>query len=681
MTTVQQLLNIKHVDAILHCIRSDATVLEAMRMMTAWKIGALLVMDDGKMKGMLSESDYARKVILQNRKSSTIHVGEIMTTDVLTANPSDPLGDCMEKMLANHIRHLPVLKEGIPITVISIMDVLRSNLLEKNRHPSVEKPSRRQAHIVTQLLAKAKSLHQRSIPSLFDDDSHRAQNWAFSCSRLQIDCSRNRLDNKTLELLIEYARAKRLPQLIKALFTGEHINSSEDKPALHWIFRCGYIPVSRLGDRNIHAFMETQRCALRALEQQVFKGALCGYSGKPLRHILNIGIGGSDIGPRLLHQSLHAHIRNGYSVDFLSNTDPYTLSQLLAKTDPEITLCIISSKSFSTAETLLNAQSVRAWMRSKAGSRDCSQQFWAITSNLEAASAFGIAAQHTFELPEWVGGRYSLWSAIALPTILCCGMDVYLDLLRGGNEMDTHFRQTDLAKNVPALLGMLDVWHRDFCATHTLACIPYDNRLGLLPEYLAQLFMESNGKGIRRTENGIPDSCAPVLWGGVGSNNQHSFSQLLHQGLETHPADFLVGLSPSMEHPEHHAMLFANCLAQTQVLMHGHREEGAPHKDLPGNRPSNLILYDKLDPETLGNLIALYEHRAFTQAMIWDINPFDQWGVEYGKCTANNFLHLLLSSNNGEQGIPEPDASSLRAIKAYQQAQMALDSDPSQNKD
>lgn len=517
-------------------------------------------------------------------------------------------------------------------------------------------------HLREKLRQHGRQALQLPLAQCLSADPRRAVRYRLRAGPLYIDYSRNRIDDAILALLIEYAEACRLSARITQLFAGAALNSTENQPALHWTWRAGAGQMVQAGLERLAQSAE----AVRA-------GSLRGFSGRPLKHIVNIGIGGSDLGVRLLHDALSARYReDSLDVDFLSNLDPKDQQGVLEGSDPESTLFVICSKSFTTQETLCNAARARSWLQAAAGGRDSSGQFFAVTAAPSAAIEFGIRPEQVLVIQDGLVGRYSLWSPMSLAAVLALGFAPFRALLAGAEEMDQHFQSTPLAENAPVLLGLLDVWNHSFCGLHTQACIPYDQDLAMLPAYLAQLFMESNGKGVTH-DGDAAWSSAPVVWGGVGSNSQHSFGQFLHQGLEVAGVDFLLPLGvrggkerTGADDVRQHAALFAHCLAQAQVLMHGWQEQVA-HKNLPGDRPSTLILYPHLDAGNLGRLLALYEHRCFVQAVLWNINPFDQWGVERGKRLAGDIERRLLDAGTGGGSLPA-DACAEENIALYLKA-------------
>ena len=394
---------------------------------------------------------------------------------------------------------------------------------------------------------------------------------------------------------------------------------------------------------------------------QLHSGNIKGYSGKPIATVINIGIGGSDLGPRLATTALADFAVADIAIHFASNVDIRDINSAFEKSDPETTLFIISSKSFTTRETLLNAETAIRWLREN-GCNAPDKHLLAVTANHNAAKAFGVKDENIFHIWKWVGGRYSLWSAIGLPIAIRIGMDHFHDFLEGASAMDQHFCEQPLEKNLPVILALIDIWYINFFHAETLAIFPYDHSLSMLPAYIGQLIMESNGKQIDTDDNRIEYSTSPIIWGGIGSNAQHAYFQCLHQGTHMIPVDFIVSLKSSLENKRHHQELIANCLAQSETLMNGNTASTeSPYKNIPGNHPSTTILLDVLSPTALGSLLCLYEHRCFVQGQLWNINPFDQWGVELGKSHSKQISEELDSNTNKS----DHDSSTNRLISYY----------------
>ncbi|HEY9549674.1 MAG TPA: glucose-6-phosphate isomerase, partial [Kiloniellaceae bacterium] len=423
--------------------------------------------------------------------------------------------------------------------------------------------------------------------------------------------------------------------------------------------------------RDVMADVREVLDAMAAFAEAVRDGALGGATGQRFTDVVNIGIGGSDLGPAMVTRALSPYHRDGLRCHFVSNVDSAHLSDTLKGLDPARTLFVVASKTFTTLETMTNARSARAWLVAALGEAAVASHFAAVSTNLEAVAAFGIAESRVFGFWDWVGGRYSVWCAIGLPVMIAIGPARFGEFLAGGHEMDEHFRSAPLAANLPVILGLLGVWYRDVWGFGSHAVLPYDQRLERFPAYLQQLDMESNGKRVTLTGHPVSEATGPVIWGEPGTNGQHAFYQLLHQGSDVVPCDFLVAAQAQEALGDHHLQLIANCLAQSEALMRGKTAAEAraelaaggldaaavealgPHKVFPGNRPSNTLVYRRLDPRTLGRLIALYEHKVFVQGRIWGINSFDQWGVELGKQLAGELLPLL----KGKTAVAGRDAS------------------------
>ncbi len=505
--------------------------------------------------------------------------------------------------------------------------------------------------------------HQRdqtgfSLRAALEQDPQRFPRLSCRSERLLLDYSRHLVTDHTLALLLDLAQAAELERQREAMFAGEIVNPGEQRPALHCALRAGPDEEFRAAGAPVSAAVTEELERFTSFAEQVRRGEARGITGAPFSSVISIGIGGSHLGPALALDAL-ADRADGPEVRFLANLDGHDLERALAGLDPARTLVVVMSKSFGTLETRLNAGDVRRWLAAALGETAVARHFAAVTTNRAAAKEFGIPPERQFGFWDWVGGRYSLWSAIGLPAVIGLGRETFLELLAGAREMDRHFRTRPLHDNLPVLLALLGIWYINFHHRESLAVVPYDERLRLLPAWLQQLEMESNGKGVRLDGTPVPYATAPVIWGGVGSNAQHAFFQRLHQGPGFIPVDLLAGLEDESGHPEHHRLLTANCLAQAEALAHGRDaaqvrammeaeglppgrvEELLPHRTFPGNRPSSLLLYRRLDARTLGQLLALYEHKVFCQAVIWQINPFDQWGVELGKQMASEVARRL----------------------------------------
>ncbi len=505
-----------------------------------------------------------------------------------------------------------------------------------------------------------------SLREAFASDPQRFARYSLSRGGLFLDYSKNLIDAPSLACLLELAEQVRLRPAIEALFEGRPVNASERRPALHTALR------RPIGERvlvdGVDVMPQVHRVLgqMTELVQRIHNGLWRGYTEKPITDVVNIGIGGSFLGPQLVSEALLPFAQRGVRCHYLANIDGSEFHELCSRLSAQTTLFIVSSKSFGTLETLKNTQAARRWFLAQGGNEaDLHRHFIAVTSNRAAAIEFGIAAENIFPMWDWVGGRYSLWSAIGLPIALAIGMGNFKELLSGAYTMDQHFREAPFAENLPVLLALLGVWHGDFWGAQSHAILPYDHHLRNFNQHLQQLDMESNGKRVR--QDGSPVSCGtgPVIWGGVGCNGQHAYHQLLHQGTQMIPADFIVPVTSYNPRADHHQWLYANCLSKSQALMRGKtlaeaeaelRAAGlaesevqrlAPHKTIPGNRPSNTLVLERVSPQRLGALIALYEHKVFVQSVIWGINAFDQWGVELGKELGKNVYARLTGSETG----------------------------------
>ncbi|MDH1443882.1 glucose-6-phosphate isomerase [Pseudomonas sp. GD03721] len=489
-----------------------------------------------------------------------------------------------------------------------------------------------------------------SMREAFAADARRFQRFSLDSCGLLLDYSKNLIDERGLELLIQLAEQAGLQESIANLFNGEQVNASEGRAALHTALRS---PIGRrllVDGKDIIPEVHRVLNQVTELVSRIHSGLWRGYSEKPIKEVVNIGIGGSFLGPQLVSEALRPFTQRGVRCHYLANIDGSEFRELTARLDPETTLFIVSSKSFGTLETLKNTLAARDWYLAMGGpEEELHRHFIAVTSNRKAAIEFGIGEENIFPMWDWVGGRYSLWSAIGLPIALAIGISNFKELLAGAYAMDQHFTQAPLAENMPALMALLGIWYTNFWGAQSHAILPYDHYLRNFTKHLQQLDMESNGKSVRQDGSELNIATGPIIWGGVGCNGQHAYHQLLHQGRLLVPADFIVPVNSYNPLSDHHQWLFANCLSQAQALMQGKtREEAeaelrargmpeaevqrlAPHKVIPGNRPSNILVMNRIAPFELGALVALYEHKVFVQSAIWGINAFDQWGVELGK--------------------------------------------------
>jgi glucose-6-phosphate isomerase len=499
-----------------------------------------------------------------------------------------------------------------------------------------------------------------AMRDLFASDPGRARGMRLSAAGLHLDYSKNLVTPQTLSLLIDLADAADLSGWIARMFAGEPINNTEERAVLHVALRNrSHRPIAVDG-QDVMPSVRRVLDRLEAFVGLVRSGEWKGFQGQSIRDVVNIGIGGSNLGPKMVCTALGAYGSNDLRVHFVSNVDGTHLLETLHDLDPARTLFIVASKTFTTQETMTNANSAREWLLAAAGDPGAiAKHFVAVSTNAEKVSAFGIDTRNMFGFWDWVGGRYSLWSAIGLPIALAVGYERFVELLEGAFGMDEHFRTTPLASNMPAILGLLGVWYANFWDARTHAVLPYDQYLRLLPSYLQQGDMESNGKGVTREGAAVDYTTGPVVWGEPGTDGQHAFFQLIHQGTQLIPADFIGAIKSHNELGDHHLMLMANFFAQTEALMRGRTSDEAlaemlnagvaeerarllaPHRTFPGSRPTNSILMERLTPYTLGALIALYEHRIFVQGVLWGINSFDQWGVELGKQLAGVILEEL----------------------------------------
>ena len=509
--------------------------------------------------------------------------------------------------------------------------------------------------------------HQRAtrhmhMRQLFEADARRFERFSVELDGLLLDYSKNRITDRTLELLIELAHAADLSGWMDRMRSGEHINVSEDRAVLHTALRLPAGASLELDGCDIVPGVHDVLGRMKTFCERVRSGAWTGSTGRAITDVVNLGIGGSDLGPLVVTEALAAYSIDSLDLHFVSNVDGQHIARTLKKLDPETTLFIVASKSFTTPETLLNAQAARQWLVSRLSEEAVARHFVAVSCNEAAVRGFGIDPANMFEFWDWVGGRFSVWSAIGLPVMMAVGYDCFTEFLAGGHAMDRHFFSAPFVRNIPVLLALLGVWYNTFYRAHTHAIMPYDHGLRRLPAHIQQMDMESNGKRVGRCGEWLDFDTGPVIWGEEGVNSQHAFFQLLHQGTRLVPCDFIVPMNGHYQIDGQHQVLVANCLAQTQALMHGKTESEVleelsdlpgdvldmllPQKLFPGNQPSNTIALDKVTPYTLGMLMAMYEHKVFVQGIIWGINSFDQWGVEYGKQLAKRILPQLSSSSS-----------------------------------
>ena len=521
--------------------------------------------------------------------------------------------------------------------------------------------------------------HQ-TIAQFFAADPARFPRLSLRLHDLLFDYSKHRLNDATLAHLVRLARAAHLEEKRTAFFAGDKVNNTEHRPALHMALRNFSGKPVHVDGKDVMPDVFAMREKLYAFARAVREGSLCGSTGKPFTDIVNIGIGGSDLGPAMAARALAPFAKKGLATHYVSNVDGADLADTLQKLDLSTTLFIISSKTFTTQETMANAQSARARVAAALGEKAVGDHFAAVSTKLDLVAAFGIQPDRVFGFWDWVGGRYSLWSSIGLALAIAIGPEHFDDFLRGGHEADDHFISAPLHENIPVLMGLIGIWYRNVWGFASQAVIPYDQRLARFPAYLQQLDMESNGKSVTRDGAPVPMATAPAIWGEPGTNGQHAFFQMLHQGTDIIPVDFLVAAEPVQADAHHHRLLFANCLAQSEALMHGRsraevetilHQQGlsaaeiaalVPHKVFSGNRPSSLFLYHRLDPRMLGRLVALYEHKVFVQSAVWDINAFDQWGVELGKELCNR-LAPMIADNAADTSALDASTAGLIAYR------------------
>jgi glucose-6-phosphate isomerase len=521
----------------------------------------------------------------------------------------------------------------------------------------------------TALTDHARVMTDRPMRALFVEDANRFAHFSRRLGPLLVDYSKHRINSETLPLLMALAQARDIEGGRAAMFAGQKINVTEDRAVLHTALRNLSTRAVTVDGKDVMPDVRDVRTKLKAFSEAVRGGARKGATGEQIRHIVNIGIGGSHLGPMFVAEALRDHQRADLTVDFVSNPDRTQIDDVLRRLDPAATLFVVASKTFTTVETMANANIARAWISANLGDAAVKHHFAAISTNLKAIAAFGIDPDAVFPMWDWVGGRYSLWSAIGLSVILAVGYDVFERMLAGAETMDRHFQEAPLSENLPVILAMLGIWYTDFFGAAAQAILPYDHRLRLLPAHLQQVDMESNGKGV--AVDGTPIlSSGPIVFGGGGSDSQHSFYQLLHQGPRLIPCDFIVALTGGDQASRE--LLLANAFAQTEALMRGRplgevtgtADALKPHRAFSGNRPSTTIVLDAVTPESLGMLIALYEHKVFVQGLIWGIDSFDQWGVELGKELATNLMPAL----QGKDPEAAKDSSTAGLVAAYRKA-------------
>ncbi len=521
----------------------------------------------------------------------------------------------------------------------------------------------------TELHAERERIAKTTVAAMFAKDPGRFARYHVDFEDVLFDYSKHRIDDRVIEALMALARKMDVEGKRDRMFSGGIVNPTEGRAALHTALRNVSDRPVMVDGKDVMPEVREVRERVAAFARGIRDGSIKGSSGERLTEIVNIGIGGSDLGPAMAARALAPFADPAIHTHFVSNVDGADIGDTLAGLDPKRTLFIVSSKTFTTLETMTNAQSARAWLVAALGETAVPHHFAAVSTKLDLVGKFGIQADRVFGFWDWVGGRYSMWSSIGLSLVIAIGPEGFEEFLRGGHQVDAHFRTAPLEKNIPVLMGLLGIWYRNVWGFQTQAVIPYDQRLGRFPAYLQQLDMESNGKHVHIDGSHVKEETGPIVWGEPGTNGQHAFFQLLHQGTTIVPIDFLVAAEPTQADETHHEILVSNCLAQTQALMRGRdldevkavlKKDGmaedaiaklAPHKVFEGNRPTSTFMYRKLDPRMLGRLVAFYEHRVFTMAAIWETNPFDQWGVELGKELASKLGPIVSDPKASTAGL------------------------------
>jgi len=519
------------------------------------------------------------------------------------------------------------------------------------------------------LQQECEGIKNQSILSFFESEPDRLENMTVDCGEIHFDFSKNLIDANVFSLLQSLAKEANLGSAIEAMFNGQKINNTEDRAVLHTALRNTSDVIVNVDGHNVMPDINAVLEKIRIFSENVRSGTWRGATGKAITDVVNIGIGGSDLGPKMAVNALKKYAQKGLNSHFVSNVDSTDITETLSALNPETTLFIISSKTFTTMETISNAKDARTWLVAALGEGAVAKHFVAVSTNKEKVAEFGIDTDNMFCFWDWVGGRYSLWSAIGLSIAISIGFDNFHNMLQGAFAMDKHFRTAPFNKNIPVIMGLLGVWYASFCKYATYAVLPYDEYLKDFPAFLQQLEMESNGKSVTKDGKKVDYLTSPVLWGQAGTNGQHSFYQLIHQGTQVIPCDFIVPVISLNELGQHQDMLIANALAQAEALLKGKsasqvKGEGTPenlinHKVFEGNRPSNTILINKITPFTLGMLVAMYEHKTFTEGVIWNINSFDQWGVELGKQLAKVILKELENPEQNAETSHDESTSSL----------------------
>jgi glucose-6-phosphate isomerase len=523
------------------------------------------------------------------------------------------------------------------------------------------------------------SINEKNLKQLFEEDSARFEKYSLLFEDILVDYSKNRIDDTTIALLIQLARECKLDEAIKAMFTGEKINQTEGRQVLHVALREPANGEIIVDGKNVVTDVHAVLAKMEKFTEEIISGNWKGYTGKAITDVVNIGIGGSDLGPVMVTEALKAY-KNHLQLHFVSNIDGTHMAETLKLVNPETTLFLVASKTFTTQETMTNANTARQWfLDAGAKEEDIAKHFAALSTNAKDVAAFGIDTENMFEFWDWVGGRYSLWSAIGLPIALSIGFDNFKQLLAGAHAADQHFEVTEFEINIPVILGLIGVWYINFFGAETQAILPYDQYMHRFAAYFQQGDMESNGKHVDRNGEEVSYETGPIIWGEPGTNGQHAFYQLIHQGTRLIPCDFIAPAQSLNPIGNHHPILLSNFFAQTEALMNGKTKEQvvaelekdgkspeeieklAPFKVFEGNRPTNSIILKKVTPFSLGNLIAIYEHKIFVQGVIWNIFSFDQWGVELGKQLAKSILPEL----EGDAEVTSHDGSTNGLINQY----------------
>ena len=516
-----------------------------------------------------------------------------------------------------------------------------------------------------------------SMKNMFEEDSSRASKFHIKWNDFLIDYSKNRINQETMDLLVKLANEVHLKEAISDYFDGEIINKTENRAVLHTALRAPKQASVKMDGQNIIPEIYEVKSKIKAFTNEIVNGDRKGFTGKTFTDVVNIGIGGSDLGPAMVVEGLQFY-KNHLNVHFVSNVDGDHVNEIIKKLNPETTLFVIVSKTFTTQETLTNSETIRTWFLKSAKQEDVAKHFVAVSTNIKNVTEFGINAANVFPMWDWVGGRFSLWSAVGLSISLAVGFDNFDKVLKGANEMDEHFKTAAFDKNIPVVLALLSIWYNNFFGAESEALIPYTQYLQKLAPYLQQGIMESNGKSIGRDGKPVNYQTGTIIWGEPGTNSQHAFFQLIHQGTKLIPTDFIGFVNSLYGNKDHHDKLMSNFFAQTEALLNGKSEEQvrnefekqglpsekadylAPFKVFEGNKPTNTILINSLTPETLGSLVAMYEHKIFVQGIIWNIFSYDQWGVELGKQLATSILEEINSTN-----VKNHDSSTLFLVNHY----------------